>query len=550
MQKRMRYNKIWLMIVALLGLALTGCSDDYMDEIIRNQDQKEQNKDEQQEDSINVNAEYEEMVEFLNKIPGISGAKYTFDNEAKVIYCLYYDQQIDHKKPELGTFKQRIILRYVGMDAPVVLLTDGYDLCYIHPHLSKYINANTVEVEHRYFKESTPEPLDEAHLDFNYLYTDQAAADLHDIVQLMKKHMFKTGKWLSTGTSKSGITTGLYAYYSDLNGWHDIDLFMPFCAPFLPCTPDRSRDFSVGKYLTYECGSKYPKGSKEAIAYERLKKIPYAITTNKNLREACMRRFYLAEPNSYLEALNEYGKSEIDATCCIVYTFYSNLFPRYSYCLFSKWADLVPDPDEIGDGDEVDEEAMENLVDFIFMDFNSFVKYVDSRTNTDEYIQYNQYNTAKIPYIYNDEQLYNAFASTTANVYYIQALRELGAPCFDFSLVNSNYVEPAYIQKIVEIFETETLYNRYAGQWDGGKLMTNFLNWVYTESSAPIVFVYAADDPWTGGGIDDEAAEKNALVKKIVTPGGIHTSNFLDNTIFTEDASNAIKSAIKEYLGL
>ena len=77
-----------------------------------------------------------------------------------------------------------------------------------------------------------PEPFE--NLEFNYLSSEQASADLHVIVSALKQTGLFDGKWMSTGVSKSGITTALYAYYDELNNWNDMDVYVPFCAPFIP----------------------------------------------------------------------------------------------------------------------------------------------------------------------------------------------------------------------------------------------------------------------------------------------------------------------------
>ena len=87
----------------------------------------------------------------------------------------------------------------------------------------------------------------------------------------------------------------------DLYGWDDIDLYMPFCAPFLTGTSESAGDKSVGTYLANVCGSGYPEGSNEANAYQSLRTFPSAIANNKLLREACMRRFYQKDPESYID---------------------------------------------------------------------------------------------------------------------------------------------------------------------------------------------------------------------------------------------------------
>ena len=56
------------------------------------------------------------------------------------------------------------------------------------------------------------------------------------------------GKWLSTGVSKNGMTTAQYAYYDEMNGWNDIDIYVPFTAPMPPV----EFDIRIGEYMIKE----------------------------------------------------------------------------------------------------------------------------------------------------------------------------------------------------------------------------------------------------------------------------------------------------------
>ena len=43
-------------------------------------------------------------------------------------YYFNYNQQVDHNDPSKGTFKQQVVLSFVGKDAPTILHTEGYNL--------------------------------------------------------------------------------------------------------------------------------------------------------------------------------------------------------------------------------------------------------------------------------------------------------------------------------------------------------------------------------------------------------------------------------------
>jgi len=136
-------------------------------------------------------------------------------------YQLKIRQPIDHNDPAKGHFHQRVFLSHKSYDAPMAIITNGYG----RPtnritEVAKLTGANQLNVEHRYFLESSPDSLDYEYLDF-----EQVTADLHHITTLFKE--LYSGKWISSGISKGGTTTIFYRYfYPD-----DVDVSIPYVAP-------------------------------------------------------------------------------------------------------------------------------------------------------------------------------------------------------------------------------------------------------------------------------------------------------------------------------
>lgn len=130
-------------------------------------------------------------------------------------------QPLDHFSKKSEMFEQRIFVKHVGFDRPVVIVTEGYDA---RPgrgsELTQILKCNEIVVEHRFFAESKP-----AKLDWNYLTVQQSAADLHQIVELFKKYY--KGKWINTGISKGGQTTLIHRYFYP----NDVDVSVPYVAP-------------------------------------------------------------------------------------------------------------------------------------------------------------------------------------------------------------------------------------------------------------------------------------------------------------------------------
>ena len=149
-------------------------------------------------------------------------------------YQLFVEQPIDHSNPNLGTFKQKVVLFHCGFDRPMLIVTEGYTSRGANPkysnELSTMFTTNMIEVEHRYFKESIPFMQDDKNitdetLNWKYMTAKNEAADLHRVNQLFKK--LYSGKWIATGISKGGQTTMFYTTYYP----KDIDISVPYVGP-------------------------------------------------------------------------------------------------------------------------------------------------------------------------------------------------------------------------------------------------------------------------------------------------------------------------------
>lgn len=135
-------------------------------------------------------------------------------------------QPFDHTRPESGTFLQRVFISVRQPDAPVVLVTEGYTAGYganqgYLNELCPILSSSQVVVEHRYFGQSWPIPVD-----WQYLTVENAAGDHHRVVRLLKPYL--TGSWVNTGISKGGQTALLHrVFYPE-----DVDVSVSYVAPF------------------------------------------------------------------------------------------------------------------------------------------------------------------------------------------------------------------------------------------------------------------------------------------------------------------------------
>ena len=161
----------------------------------------------------------------LKTISAITEIKPLESKEFSEKYVTYFTQPLDHDHPELGNFRQRVIISHAGFDRPTVIVTEGYGAGYAlspryREELSKMFNTNMIFVEYRYFLESTPEPRD-----WQYLTAESSADDLHAVFEAFKK--IYPGKWIATGISKGGQTAMFYrTFYPE-----DVDITVPYVGP-------------------------------------------------------------------------------------------------------------------------------------------------------------------------------------------------------------------------------------------------------------------------------------------------------------------------------
>lgn len=186
-------------------------------------------------------SQLKEKLEALAAVKAIEPLESTHFNEK---YLLRIEQPLDHHQPTLGSFQQRVFVSHVGYDRPTVLITEGYGGSYgmsptYREEISALFNTNIIFVEHRYFLESTPQPLN-----WDYLTAENSAYDLHAITTMMKQ--LYPGKWISTGISKGGQTTLLYrAYFPE-----DVDISVPYVAPLCMAAEDGRHEPFLRKVST------------------------------------------------------------------------------------------------------------------------------------------------------------------------------------------------------------------------------------------------------------------------------------------------------------
>ncbi len=167
-------------------------------------------------------AQQETLGALLGQMHGVEAIRpIHVEKPYQTAFEIKFRQPLDHSNPTSLGFTQRLYLSHVDYNKPMVLVTEGYardrNATY---ELSKYLRANQLIVEHRYFGKSVPDSLQ-----WEYLKIKQAADDHMAIIKQFKK-LYK-GKWISTGISKGGQTSLYLKYfYPDA-----VDATVPYVAP-------------------------------------------------------------------------------------------------------------------------------------------------------------------------------------------------------------------------------------------------------------------------------------------------------------------------------
>ena len=148
-----------------------------------------------------------ELEEKLSGIESIAFSKINVARGFKECYSILIKQPIDHQHPEAGTFWQKVYLSHKSFQDPMLLFINGY-AAYDNAinGWSNVLNTNQILVENRYFGESKPDSMD-----WEQLNMKNVAADLHHIKTVFEE--LYPNKWISTGTSKGGLTAVTHKFF-------------------------------------------------------------------------------------------------------------------------------------------------------------------------------------------------------------------------------------------------------------------------------------------------------------------------------------------------
>ena len=443
------------------------------------------------------------------------------DRVTKTAYFFNYKQDIDHNNPSKGWFKQQCVLTVAGKDRPTVLMTEGYALGGAEPTLNlnrldslvetplvETMNANCLQVEHRYFGWSLPEGWTNR---WSYLSAKQQSDDLHAIVTAIKGSgiIGKSGKWLSVGSSKGGETTAFYAYHYP----NEVDAYVPFVAPFMFSTMDLRpftyilEDAHIGNNM------------------QKVKAAFRAFFKNRELQEQAVEIFKKDKKWASQHSVD-------DLRLALMFSMYNNHFLKMSYVPYTKWLPLVPK-----EGD-----SAEKFYKYIMAD--AATRYEgDSETEYDTRVDgFNNFEGNNKPFGI-DTLNYSVKARTRAttatkvrfNPFMVQSAKELGYALNDYSWI----VDLVTPENLSALNKPDCDPRTYGVTHDGGAFIRQFLTGM-KQSDCYMIFVYGEQDPWTGACIPNEYLGKNSQVLSITD--GIHNDFIYD---WNETERNALINWLK-----
>lgn len=199
-----------------------------------------------------------DILEKLQSIPGLNVEETATIIEGYRYFVMDFEQPADHLATDSPHFAQRVLLLHKDETAPMVLGTSGYFVNPTKPGLrepARLLEANQLWVEQRFFDPSRPEPAD-----WSLLTIKQAATDHHRLVEAFRP--MYSGKWISSGASKGGMTSVYHRRFFP----NDVDATIAYVAPHSFGTSDpRYLDF-VANLGQPDCQTKLKDFQREALA--------------------------------------------------------------------------------------------------------------------------------------------------------------------------------------------------------------------------------------------------------------------------------------------
>ena len=416
-------------------------------------------------------------------------------------YEVFFNQPIDHENPSAGTMKQKAFMYFRGFDRPTVMYTRGYDLPDLYKNaignldISANMDANLIVVEHRYFGDSK----NLSDTKWDYLTIEQAAADHHAIFEPLKKILPK--EWVSTGTSKDGMTSLFYRYFYP----NDMTVTTVFCAPFMTSL----YYMPVGTYLDNESGSDAERDNMHNLYFRLFENLDNGVY--QTYVQMC------EDYNAQLQALYQdqtgvWFSGDLGTYLWSVTYFF---FGQFSYSTANERAQNIPSAN-------ADPEV---ILDYIYfrdiLTQNGLWKYDSPMMPDGEEEDYY--------WKYND-----------GYPYYIQTAKQLGQYAHDFSRYKS-IINVGQNPNPSALFDQDCwLYDTY----DNSRIVDIRENFI-PNTDCPILFYYAKNDPWTGARPDK--INKNTSMM-LIGERGVHNQDLNNPEHFSEDDRQQIMDFLARYV--
>jgi hypothetical protein len=167
-------------------------------------------------------AQADALIDKLQAIPGLTIVQEKPTPTGGRYFVLTLAQPINHLKPWKGTFLQRLSLYHQADDRPVVFFSGGYRIG-TNPsrnEVTQIVDGNQINIEHRFFLPSRPDPAD-----WDDLTIFQQASDDHHVVQAFRT--LYPGRWLRVGNSKGGMQATYHTRFYP----HDVDGLIAYSPP-------------------------------------------------------------------------------------------------------------------------------------------------------------------------------------------------------------------------------------------------------------------------------------------------------------------------------
>ncbi len=235
--------------------------------------------------------------EELQSIPGLSVVEAATTVAGYRYFVMEFDQPADHlAEDSTPHFAQRVLLMHKDKSAPMVLGTSGYFVNPAKPGLrepAQLLEANQLWVEQRFFYPSRPEAEE-----WSQLTIEQAATDHHRLVEAFRP--LYSGKWISSGASKGGMTSVYHRrFFPD-----DVDGTIAYVAPHSSGTSDpRYLDF-VANLGEPDCQTKLKDFQREVL-----------------IRRGAMKDFMGAMASAHGDTFELLGEDKALETAVLEFTF-------------------------------------------------------------------------------------------------------------------------------------------------------------------------------------------------------------------------------------